>query len=141
MKVYFDSDCIISSIISQKGAAYLLRERVKNKQIHGYISSISVCEVTKAIPILNLSTQATQYALGEFEMIQLSSTALSYGKKYVDYVSDVYDGHVVAGAIDAKARFLVTYNAKHFQIERLKRDHNIILLSPGMMVQYLRSQE
>ncbi len=54
-------------------------------------------------------------------------------------VRDTDDAHIAAGAREAKATFLVSYNIRHFEVDRLGQDFQIILLRPGLCLQYLRS--
>ena len=63
-----------------------------------------------------------------------------YATQFEKYIYDPYDGHIIAGARQGKARFLLTFNLKDFNREKIKRDFNIILMTPGMYLQFLRSQ-
>ncbi len=49
------------------------------------------------------------------------------------------DAHIVLGAKQAKGKFLVTYNIKHFLVEKIREDVGIIVLTPAFLLQYLRS--
>ena len=46
---------------------------------------------------------------------------------------------LVYAAVQAHVRFIVTYNQKDFRSERIKDDFRIIVLTPGQLLQYLRS--
>lgn len=48
------------------------------------------------------------------------------------------DAHIIAGT--KKAKFLITYNLRHFKIDKIKADLGIIILTPADFLQYLRSQ-
>ena len=55
------------------------------------------------------------------------------------YTRDANDSHIVAGAKMAKAQFLVTYNTKHFQVEKIQDELGITVLPPAFLLQYLLS--
>ena len=72
-------------------------------------------------------------------MIVIEKTQHEIKERYKDYVEDLNDAHIVAGAAESKAHFLITYNIRDFKIEKIKKDFDIIVLTPGMFLQYLRS--
>ena len=52
---------------------------------------------------------------------------------------DPNDAHIIAGAVKAKAQFLLTYNLKDYKIDKIKKDFGIIVTTPAKFLQYLRS--
>lgn len=62
-------------------------------------------------------------------------------KDFKDYTWDPDDAHIVAGAAEAKTKFLLTYNIRHFNIQKIKEDFDITVLTPAQYLQYLRSLE
>ena len=72
-------------------------------------------------------------------VVGLKMTSQQINKEFCDYVDDVDDAHIVAGAHQTKARFLVSYNLKDYRIDHIKKDFGIIVLTPGLLLQYLRS--
>ena len=52
---------------------------------------------------------------------------------------DENDAHIVAGAKEAKAKFLVSYNKKDFKVEKSKQDFAVLLITPAHLLQYLKS--
>ncbi len=71
--------------------------------------------------------------------VMLKETISNIKDQYREYVHDIDDAHVVAGAKAAKARFLISYNIKDFKLNKIKNDFNIIVMTPGRFLQYLRS--
>lgn len=130
--VFVDSDVIISSLISQKGAAYLL---LSSKNIKKVVSNLSQKELEIVVDRLNLDkNQLKKTVKNNLEMVLITKN-----KKFEKYVFDKKDAHVIAGAIKAKSKFLLTYNIKHYKLEAIKKDFDIIILRPAEFLQFLRS--
>lgn len=136
-KVFLDSDVIISSIISFTGALYQL---VNQKNIKFYISSLSYKELLivterlhlNKIKLVSLIKEKTIITKLKFDIKQIKN-------KYKDYVKDINDAHIIAGAIESKIKFIISYNLKHFEINKIKEDFKISIMTPGSFLQYLRS--
>lgn len=58
---------------------------------------------------------------------------------YRDFVLDTNDAHIVAGAVEGNASFLLTYNLKDFHKDKIGSELGIVCLSPGDFLQYLRA--
>lgn len=112
IKAFLDSDVIISSLLSSTGAAHLL---VNKKSVVKYISNLSVKEIKIVAKRLGIKTAAVNRLIKGLKII------------------------LVAGAVASEARFLLSYNLKHFKIEKIKRDFNILVYRPAQFLQYLRS--
>lgn len=138
-KIFVDSDVIISSLLSQTGAAHLL---VNGKGLELLVSDVSYKELRIVADRLNIEKRKLNTLIkSRFKIIELKEKVSQLKKQFLNYVSDPNDAHIMAGAVKAKANFLVTYNMKHFHFERLKQDFNIITLTPAQPVQYLRSKD
>lgn len=130
MIAFVDTDVVISSFISKTGAAYsLLNTPSKVKLVISDQSQTEITRVAKELKIkphdLNLNT------------IKLSVNP----KKYFHYVTHQNDAHIIAAAKLAKAKFLISYNLRHFRLDLIKSNLDIIVLSPGQFLQYLRSRQ
>lgn len=137
LKIFVDSDVVISSLISQKGAADAL---FKLEALVFYVSNYSLQELENVIKELKISLISFQKLIKEkFKQVEIKGGIAKIKQGYAKYVFDQNDAHIVAGAKLAKAQFLVTYNLKHFKLETIKRDLGIILLSPAQFMQYQRS--
>src|SRR4030042_6120874 len=122
LKVFVDSDVVISSLISSTGAAYLL---INNTKLDLFVSDISQKELETVAKRLQINKKKLRSLLkNRFKLVELK-------KKYGNYVLDENDAHVIAGAKEAKARFLVSYNIKHFRTDKIKKDFNILILPPA----------
>ena len=137
LKVFVDSDVIISSLISSTGAAYLL---LNQEKLDLAISSISLEELKIVVERLDISKDKLNALIKRrFKIVSLNDSLKKIKLEHKDYVSDINDAHIVAGAREGKVKFLISYNTKHFKAEKLKEDFNIILATPAKLLQYLRS--
>ena len=137
MRVFIDSDVIISSLISSKGAAFIL---LNNPNVLKLISNYSILEIDEVIERLKLSqTQFNELTQQHLVLTEMEMTLNEIKSKFGDYVMDIDDAHIIAGAKIAKVKFLITYNLRHFKIDRIKKELGIIVITPGMFLQYLRS--
>ncbi len=133
MKIFLDSDVIISSVISSLGAAYLLIHEVKD--LDKFISNISLEELSIVANRLNIAPPRLKSLINNrFEIVNLKDS-----REFSKYTFDFNDSHIVAGAKKAKVKFLITYNIRHFNIEKVKQDLDIMVITPGKFLQYLRS--
>lgn len=138
LKVFLDSDVVISSLISSLGAAYLLIRNTKDLEL--FISNLSLKELEEVTVRLNLDKNfLLSLVRANFRILELKTTNRKLKEKYKDYVLDPDDAHILAGAIEGKVRFLISYNIRHFKTDKIKRDFNIFVLTPGHFIQYLRS--
>lgn len=137
VRIFVDTDVLVSSLLSSKGAAFYLLHK---DSLDRWISSVSEQEAHRVAKQLNIATkQMNNLIKDNLHVIPLSSPSEQIKTKYKDYVSDINDAHIVAGVKQAGARFLVSYNIRHFRADRLRDDFHIILLTPAFLLQYLRS--
>ncbi|PIQ73573.1 hypothetical protein COV58_01745 [Candidatus Roizmanbacteria bacterium CG11_big_fil_rev_8_21_14_0_20_36_8] len=141
MRIFLDSDTIISSIISDSGASYHVLQYIIKYDAQGFYSNISEIEILRVAEKLILQKENVQRNLDILKTIHLPLVSLEYFQKYHKYVNDSFDGHIVAAAVHSKVRFLLTYNSKDYNREKIKRDFDIIVLTPGVFLQYVRSRE
>lgn len=138
IKVFVDTDVVISSLISPQGAAFLLLNQTS--ELNLYVSSVSAGEIGELTKRLNLNEDKLANLIGKrFSIVQLKKTVEEMKTTFKDYVLDKDDSHIVAGAKEADAQFLISYNTRHFKADKLKEDFNIILTTPANLLQYLRS--
>lgn len=137
MKIFLDSDVIISSFISSSGASYyLLNNNLNALQL--YISNFSITEIEVVTKRLNIQNKLKNLE-SRINIINLDTGIDNVRNLFKEYVYDVDDTHIVMGAKESKSKFLLTYNMKDYNIDLIKKDFNIIVLKPGMFIQYLRS--
>ena len=130
IKAFLDSDVIISSLLSSTGAARLL---INKSSLIKFISNVSAKEIQIVAKRLKIKTAVVDQLIRRLKIVQLKQ---DFGK---DCVTDRYDSHIVSEAVTAKTKFLLTYNLKHFKIDRIKRDYGILVYRPAQFLQYLRS--
>lgn len=136
-KVFVDSDVVISSLLSDKGAAHLL---LNAKGPRFIISNISKVELERVINRLGIDKNKLQDLIkNKLEVVKLSADLPKIKSDFKIYASDPNDTHIVAGAKQAKAKFLLTYNIRHFRREKIKDDLGMVVLTPAQYLQYLRS--
>jgi len=134
--IFVDSDIVVSSLISKTGATYLL---INKTSVERWISNLSQKEIKIVAERLNLDKKKSKNIFTRFKTIKLKEVTKKLKEKYISYVVDLNDAHILAGAIEAKTGFLVSYNLKHFKIDKIKADFKIIVLTPAKFLQYLRS--
>lgn len=137
-KVFVDSDVIISSLLSTKGAAYFLLNKQKDKFT---ISNFSKKEIRKVADRLEIGQDKLESLTKRLKTIKLTQDLTKIKRDFKDYTSDVNDAHIVAGAVRAKAKFLLTYNIRHFNRQKISGNFGIIVLTPAQYLQYLRSTD
>jgi predicted nucleic acid-binding protein len=138
IKVFVDSDVIISSLISQSGAAFILLKQTENIEL--YLSNFSVIELERVFKRLHIdSAKLSNLVGGGIKHIEIDRAYKTLQKQFANCVLDSDDAHIVAGAIQAQATFLVSYNIRRFKAEELRQDFQLVLMTPGTFLQYLRS--
>ena len=136
-RVFVDSDVVISSLLSTKGAAYLLLNKQSYKSI---ISNVSKVELKRVADRLGIDKGRLQNLIqNKLKVIKLGADLEKIKSDFQNYSNDPDDTHIVAGAKKAKARFLLTYNLKHYRRQKIKDDFDIVVLTPAQYLQYLRS--
>ena len=137
MRIFVDSDVIISSFLSQSGAAYFL---LGTASLQLFISSLSKKELETVVKRLGIeSNMLTTLIENTLKVTMLLDSLPEIKESFKQYVLDENDAHILAGAKAAKADFLITYNVKDFKIDKIKKDLGILTLTPGNFLQYLRS--
>lgn len=137
-KVFVDSDVVISSLLSSSGAAHLLLNKIENLEL--IISSLSLKELKIVTKSLSINEDKLDLLIQEkFLTIPLLGDVEKEIQSFQRYVLDQNDAHIILGAKNANANFLITYNTKHFKVDSINEDLNIIVLTPAMFLQYLRS--
>lgn len=138
IKVYFDSDVIISSLVSNKGAAHIL---LKTAGIKPVISDLQKKELRTVVGRLRIDLKRLETLFDEkLSLVKIKKTELKIGKRFLKYVLDPDDAHIAAGIAASKPEFFVSYNQRHFLADKIKMDFKVICLTPGQLLQYLRSR-
>lgn len=136
LEVFFDSDVIISSLISNKGAAHLL---LNSSAITPNASNIQQHELSIVAKRLDLNLgRLNNLIKSKFRIMKIRILNPEVKKRYLKYVLDPNDAHIVAGIAASKPSFFVSYNLRHFRIDNIKTDFKSISLTPAQLLQYLR---
>ena len=136
-KVFVDSDVVLSSLISSKGAANFLLNEV---DLELAISNVSLFEIEREIDKLSLDkNQLKSLVKNRLKFIELKESTKKIKEDFKNYIFDEDDAHVVAGAQRAKAKVILSYNLKHFNKQKISEDFGITVLTPSQYLQYLRS--
>lgn len=147
-RIFADSNVIITSLLSKKGASYLLLNQPNKpwdcfaSQNKFIISNVSKKELERVADRLEI-TQDKLHSLIQkrLKTVRLTSDLTKIKKDFEDYTSDPNDAHIVAGAAKAKAKFLLTYDIRDFNRQKISEDFGITILTPAQYLQYLRSLE
>jgi len=138
VNVFLDSDVVISSLISNLGVTYQL---INNKKIDCFISNISYQELLLVVKKLKIDDEKLKAIVKErFKIIKLSQSLRQIKSSYKNCVKDPNDTHIVAGAVESSVNFLVSYNIRYFEINKIKEKYNIRIMTPGTFLQFLRSK-
>lgn len=137
LRVFVDSDVIVSSIISLSGAAYFL---LNQRNLLLFSSNYSRQEIKLVAEELGLRSSDIEDTFKErLKIVVLGEGLKKIKNDFADYVYDVNDAHIVAGAVESGVKFLISYNIRHYKTDKIKTDFNIIILTPALFLQYLRS--
>ena len=132
IKVFLDTDVVISSLLSEKGASY---EVLKSKGFDKVISS----HVQKELKDVSKRLGITKNLAKGIRVVKLGITKSILLKRYGGFIHDPEDAHIVFGTKKSKSKFLLTYNLRHYKINKIRNDLQIIVMTPGNFLQYLRS--
>ena len=137
IKVFIDSDVFISSLISKTGAANFL---INESDVELIVSNVSIDEINNVALRLGLHKIEIEKLLEKrFTKIILQYSLKEIKLRYKVYVTDIDDAHIVAGAEKGNVRFLISYNIKDFNVNKIKEDFGILVMTPAQFLQYLRS--
>ncbi|PIP61639.1 hypothetical protein COW99_03290 [Candidatus Roizmanbacteria bacterium CG22_combo_CG10-13_8_21_14_all_38_20] len=136
MRIFLDSDVIISSLLSSSGASHFL---IHQTQVKLLISSISHKELKVVIKRLNIEPSKLKDLINKkFEVLTINNSQEDIKQKYMNFVVDIGDAHIVAGANKGNSKYLITYNLKHFKKDKIKNELDISIMTPALFLQYLR---
>lgn len=134
-RVFLDTDVIISALISKKGASYAIST---NKEIQKATTESIKKEVKNVSKRLNLRPPSKKL-FADFEKSRKKIAKSKVITTYSEYVTDKHGSHVLAGAVKTKSNFLLTYNIRHYKVDAIKRDFDIIVTKPGLYLQTRRN--
>lgn len=171
VKIFIDSDVIISSLLSKKGASNII---VNNTNLSAVISNFSYEELDRTVDKLGIDRSkprthdltarldsakrvgtldgpdergvAVRGKLGrllknKLKVVKIELNKVEIINRFGDYTNDIKDIHIIAGAKTAKVKFLITFNMKDYKIEKIQQELGIKVINPGEFLQYLRSIE
>lgn len=138
-KVFVDSDVVLSSLLSSKGAAHFLLNEVDSDFV---ISNISLVEIERGVNKLGLDKENLTLLKNKLKTIKLKNDKQNQKKIKEDfgkYIFDENDAHVVAGAKKVKAKVILSYNIRDFNRQKINAELGVVVLTPAQYLQYLRS--
>lgn len=137
MNVFIDSDVVISALLSSTGAAHVL---IHHDRLKSVISSISFSELQIVAKRLGIKSDQLETLIeSRFSVLKISQSLQAIKQEYGQYVGDINDAHIVAGARSAGVKYLISYNLKHFKTDRIKSELDILIITPALFMQFLRS--
>jgi predicted nucleic acid-binding protein len=102
------------------------------KEVELYLSNFSTLELERVVSRLQLDPEKLQKVIStRFASVKINQSNEKVQERFAHYLRDIDDANVVAGAKIAKVTFLVSYNIRHFESDKLSQDFQIILLTPG----------
>ncbi len=132
--LFLDSDVVLSALLSPRGAAQMLMHQAS---VIRFTSDLAIVEQSNVIEKFGIDLQEYQNLKKLFFVTPVMKDDV---KKFTRAVFHPLDAHIVAGAVASKAKFLVTYSLKDYRAEVINKSWNIIVITPGFLLQYLRSQ-
>lgn len=141
MKIVLDSDVIIAGLISPKGAGnFILKNYLSLKSIKICTSKQQLKEIQKVLKrpefIWKPNLKLWKRFQKQTKKARIKENTLSQTKKFV---TDPYDSPILTLAITSKAKFLLTYNLKHYLANKIKENFGILVISPGHFLQLQRA--
>lgn len=139
IKIFIDSDVVISSLLSQTGASNVV---IQSTSLSSFISDFSYEELIRIINKLKIDKKKLEKILkNRLKIIKLKKDKEEILTQFKKYTYDIEDVHIVAGAVESNSKFLITFNIKDYKIEKIYQDLSIKIILPGELLQYLRSLE
>ena len=135
-RLFIDSNVIVSCVRSQTGASYLV---LHEHSLRCHTSNECQKETEETSTKHSLNPVLVKRAISKLTVINLKLSDEEILRRFGKYVIDLDDAHVIAGSKQVRAKFLLTHNLKHFQIDKIKRNLNIEVITPGRFVQSLRN--
>ncbi|MBD3280340.1 PIN domain-containing protein [Candidatus Dojkabacteria bacterium] len=129
--IFLDTDVLISSILSSRGASYWLIHKTENLNL--YTNSETLEELNKVVTRNKLTADKIY-----LEKLIVNTDRTEYSD-FQSLLNDRNDEHILRGAVNSNSEYLVTFNKKDYKIDLIRATFNIITLSPGEFLQYLRS--
>ncbi|PIR42787.1 hypothetical protein CO058_03430 [candidate division WWE3 bacterium CG_4_9_14_0_2_um_filter_35_11] len=136
MRVFLDSDVVISSMMSKEGASRILTSG--NGLFLPVISDFSLQEIMKVSERLHISKSIFEQVINSIKVIKTNHSLENFKKEFSKYVLDINDVHIIGSAVNLNVGFLITFNLKHYKQEDIKADLKIITITPGSFLQYIR---
>lgn len=136
IKVFVDSDVVIASVLSKTGAGYQLLEK---KTVDRWISELSEKEMRKVVRRKGFDERVLNVNLEKMKVLSLTEDEVERADMG-GLVRDARDVHVVVGAVECGAEFLLTYNLSDFRVGRIKDELGIMCMKPGYFLQFLRGR-
>ena len=134
LKLFFDSDTIIAGCASLTGASFILLQLCELGLIEGITSKQNLDECRRNIiqKLPQAEIRFEQVIKQALEIVENSREELC--EKY-ENMADIKDIPILATAIESEAKYLVTFNTKHFYpVSSL----NLTVCLPGEMLQKIR---
>lgn len=137
LKVFVDSDVVVSSLLSSSGAAAALFGQT---ECLFYVSTFSLKELAIVCSELGITRERLDRRVKKQCVVVSLADMPKIQTTFGAFVADIHDSHIVAGAKAASVQFLATYNLKHFRIDQIRERFGIITFPPGNFLQYLRGR-
>ena|SRR3989344_4250108 len=134
--VFIDSNVVVTAVHSSLGPGYAV---ITVKGVKKFTSNICLEEISETCTRLKLPPKTLSSVLKHTSRVVIPLSDEHILKKYSPYVLDIGDAHVVAGTIQAKSKFLVTHNIRHFLTDKIKSELGVQIITPGKLLHYLRS--
>lgn len=136
MRIFLDSDVVISSLISKTGAASHI---VNNTDITSIVSDVSLREINDVLKRLQIPKDKLNKAIERLTVSKAKTAEKEMEKSYAKFTTDVGDAKIIGSAHDAEAKYLITYNLRHYKADRIREELGIEVLTPALFLHHTRN--
>lgn len=131
IRVFLDSDVIIASLLSEKGASYFLLHDQSFGNIEFFITDFSFMEIQEVIKRHPIEAEKLSELVEKRLVVKKLDPVSAKQKRMQDFVSDDNDMHIIAGASQAEVKFLITYNIRDFKVDLIHKAFDIKVIKPA----------
>lgn len=142
-KIVLDSDVVITGLISPKGAGcFLLTSFLPHRKIKILTSKKQIKEIKEVLKRPEFTWTVNEKLWENFNKQAVKiKLPIKLSSKLTKCLLDPDDIHILASAVAGKAKFLLTYNLRHYHREEIKKELGISVVHPGSFLQFWRLKE
>ncbi len=134
-RIFFDADVLMAGSASQTGSSFLLLQLCEIRILAGLTCQQVVAECRRNLRKKLPEAEPIFNRIVERSLEIMENPTVDEQNKYRN-MAHPKDLPILASAIRNQSNYLITCNTKHFYPHK---DHSLIVLQPGEMLQKIRS--